>query len=367
MRIVPSLFSRYLAKNFVLSFIGTLLVLMAFILLFDVIELLRRSASRSYVTFGDVLELGLLKLPQMVPLILPFAVLISALIVFYRFSKSNELVIARAAGMSVWNFMMPVLVVVFLIGIINVTLFNPISAVMYKKYEFEEKSTFKKNTNLAWTERGLWIRERQGDRAFVMYARHVKQLSESLSLSDVFVLELDEKETLARQIEAEKGTLRKNMLVLLEPVVYEGEDKKEQLPFFTLPTEFDVDKILQTFDAPEEISFWKLPAFIKMLDSAGFFSSRYKMQFYSLLASVFSLLSMVFVASVFGMTPNQRQGGVLMKICGAFVCGFVLFFLSRLTTALGVSGSLPFFLAAFGPSIIVILLASTALLYQENG
>ena len=76
---------------------------------------------------------------------------------------------------------------------------------------------------------------------------------------------------------------------------------------------------------------------------------------------------MVFVASVFGMNPNQRQGGVLMKVCGAFVCGFVLFFLSRLTTALGVSGSLPFFLAAFGPSIIVILLASTTLLYQENG
>ena len=74
---VPPLLSRYISKNFFLSFLATLFVLMALILLFDTIELLRRSASKDYMTFADVLNLGLLKLPQMVPLILPFAILIA--------------------------------------------------------------------------------------------------------------------------------------------------------------------------------------------------------------------------------------------------------------------------------------------------
>ena len=367
MKIIPSLFSRYLARHFIFSFIATLMVLMGFILLFDVIELLRRSASRNYVTFGDILQLGLLKLPQMIPLLLPFAVLIAALIVLYRLSKNNELVIARAAGLSNWNFLFPIIAVVFAIGLINVTLFNPISAAMYKKYQLEEKTIFKKNANLAWTDKGLWLREKQDEHVFVMYAQHVKHMESTLFLTDVILLELGENETLVRQLEAPKGTLRSNLLVLLSPVSYEGEDKREQLPFFSLPTEFDIDRILQTFDVPEEISFWQLPEFIEMLDSAGFSTARYKMHFYGLLASVFYLISMALIASVFGMNPNQRQGGILIKICGAFLFGFILFFLSRLTTALGVSGSLPFFLAAFGPSIVAVLLALTILLYQENG
>ena len=144
---VPPLLSRYISKNFFLSFLATLFVLMALILLFDTIELLRRSASKDYMTFGDVLNLGLLKLPQMVPLILPFAILIASLVTFYRLSRSNELVIARSAGLSVWNFLMPVFLVVFLIGLINVTLFNPFATIMQQKFETVEGIKFQKNKN----------------------------------------------------------------------------------------------------------------------------------------------------------------------------------------------------------------------------
>jgi lipopolysaccharide export system permease protein len=72
---VPWMFSRYLAKNFLLTFLATLFSLVALILLFDVIELLRRASSRDYVTFWDVIRLGLFKMPQMLPLILPFTIL----------------------------------------------------------------------------------------------------------------------------------------------------------------------------------------------------------------------------------------------------------------------------------------------------
>ncbi len=364
---VPPLLSRYISKNFFLSFVATLFVLMALILLFDTIELLRRSASRDYMTFADVLNLGLLKLPQMVPLILPFAILIASLVTFYRLSRSNELVIARSAGLSVWNFLMPVFGVVFFIGVINVTLFNPFTTTMQKKFETVEGIKFKKNNNVSWTSKGLWLREKKGDEPIIIHADSVRQVDADLHLFGVSVLELTASEALKRQIEAPQGLLQNQTLKIASAVSFDAQGVKKEERNLFFPSDLDLEKIMQTFNEPESFSVWQLPGFISMLDDAGFSSVRHRMYFYSVLSSVFYLLAMVFIAAVFSLSPNQRSGNTLMKVTGSVLCGFVLFFLSRLTFAFGSSGALPVLLAAFGPSIVVIFVAATVLLHLEDG
>ncbi len=364
---LPPLLSRYISKNFFLAFVATLLVLMALILLFDTIELLRRSASKDYMTFGDVLNLGLLKLPQMVPLILPFSILIASLITFYKLSRTNELVIARSAGLSVWNFLMPVFIVVFLIGLFNVTLFNPFSTSMQQKFETVEGIKFKKNNNVSWTSKGLWLREKKGEEPVIIHADSVRQIGEDLHLYGVSVLELTATESLKRQIEAPEGLLKNNELTIYQGLSFNEVGEKIEVSNLVFPSDLSLEKIMQTFNEPESFSIWKLPGFIHMLDDAGFSSVRHRMYFYSLIASIFYLLAMVFIAAVFSLSPNQRSGNTLIKITGAVLSGFILFFLSRLTFAFGSSGSLPVILAAFGPSIVVIFVSATALLHLEDG
>lgn len=364
---VPPILSRYISKNFFLSFLGALFVLMALILLFDVIELLRRASSQEAMTFGDVVNLGLLKLPQMIPIILPFAVLIGALITFYRLSKSNELVIARSAGLSVWNFLMPVFIVTLLIGVVNVMAFNPFSASMRQKYAYMEGLKFDKQEGFSWSSRGLWLREKKGENPIIIHADSVRQENKDLILKDVTVLVLNSNETLLMQVEAPEGRLTGHTLIVSSGVSFNSEGQKHVSEAFSLPTELNLDKLMQTFDEPEEISFWELPAFIRLLDNSGFSSIRHRMHFYSLLASVLYLLAMVLIAAMFSLSPNQRQGGTLMKVSGAVLFGFLLFFLSKLTAALGSSGSLPVVLATFGPSVVMIFIAITVLLHLEDG
>ena len=364
---IPWLFSRYLAKKFLLTFFAVLFVLAALILLFDVIDLLRRASSRDYVGFLDVVRLGLFKVPQTLPLILPFTVLIASIITFLLLSKTHELVIARSAGLSVWNFLTPIFIVVGLIGVINITLVNPFATAMIRRYQYEEGETLRKKTGFSWNEKGLWLREKMGDTPIIIHADHVHQEGEDLKLSGVLVLNLNEDETLKGQIEAPRGLLSGNTLVVNDGVSYTPEGQREEGIQMHIPTELNLKKIIQTFDAPEEISFWKLPHFIKMLNDAGFSSLKHRMHFYSTLASIFYFIAMVFVAAMFTLSPNQRQGGILMKSANAVFFGFVLFFVSKLTSALGVSGNLPIFLAVFGPSIIMIFIAASVLLRNEDG
>ncbi len=364
---VFSLFNRYVARTFFLSFLATLFVLMALILLFDVIELLRRAASRDYMTFIDVLNLGLLKLPQMIPLILPFAVLIASLVSFYRLSKSNELVIARSTGLSVWNFLMPVFGVVFFIGMVNISIFNPFSSIMQQKFKTVEGIKYQKENNVSWSSKGLWLREKRGKEPIIIHADSVKQEGNSLRLRGISILELTETESLKRQIEAPEGLLDNNLLKIPKGVSFNSAGEKKIEKNLILPSDLNLEKIMQTFNDPESFSIWELPKFIHMLNNAGFSSVRHCMYFYSILASVFYLLAMVFIAAVFSLSPNQRSGNILMKITEAVLCGFILFFLSRLTFAFGSSGNLPVMLAAFGPSIVVIFVMATVLFHLEDG
>ena len=364
---VPWMFSRYLAKNFLLTFLATLFSLVALILLFDVIELLRRASSRDYVTFWDVIRLGLFKMPQMLPLILPFTILLASVITFLRLSKTHELVIARSAGLSVWNFLTPIFLSVLFIGIVNVALINPFSSAMIRRYQLEESETLRKKNGFSWTEKGLWLREKMADTPLVIHADNVRQDGKDLKLNGVLVLVLNDDETLQSQIEAPNGLLSGYTLVVNDGVSYAPDGTKKNNISLHIPTQLNLEKIIQTFEEPEEISVWKLPHFIRLLNNAGFSSLKHRMHFYSTLASVLYLLAMVFIAAMFTLSPNQRQGGILMKSAGAILFGFMLFFISKLTTALGMSGNLPVFLAVCGPSVIMIFVSASVLLHSEDG
>ncbi len=361
------LLSRYIARNFFIAFVASLSALMLLILLFDVIDLLRRAASREYATFGDVLSLAFLKLPQTLPLILPFAVLIGALITFYRLSRSNELVIVRSAGLSAWNFLMPVFIVVFLIGLFNVMLFNPFSTAMHKRYEIVEGIRFRKDKTISWSEQGLWLWDKKNGFPLIVHADAVKQQNQDLILSGVSVTELKSDETFGRQIESEKGSLKNGFLIIDKGVTFDYQGHQSFVENLTYPSDFDLDKIMRTFSEPETFSVWQIWGFIRMLDNSGFSSVRHRMHFYSVLASIFYLLAMVFIAAVFLLNPNQRSGHVLIRVSGAVLCGFLLFFLSKLVVAVGSSGSLPGILAGFGPSVVAISLCATVLLHLEDG
>ena len=73
--------------------------------LFDFIELLRRAATKPDVGFGLVLEIAALRLPYVAMEILPFAVLLGGILAFWRLTRSSELIVARAAGVSAWQFL----------------------------------------------------------------------------------------------------------------------------------------------------------------------------------------------------------------------------------------------------------------------
>ncbi len=360
---------KYILKHFALIFFATLFVLTAIILLFDTIELLRSASKRENIAFLDVGALALLKSPQMIHIILPFVVLISGIVFFFKFSGSSELIIMRAVGMSVWNFTLPILVFTLLIGVFDVTVFNPFAAMTAKQYErLEERVGMSSSHPFSWTEEGLWLREAHDDKTLVIRAERVRQDDNTVLLDHLSVFELSPDDMLTRQVEAPLGVLANGVLSMKEAFVIDPiKEDSYTLALEHIPTDFNLERILERFDEPETMSFWRFPRFIKFLKESGFATATHRMYWHGLIAFPLFLVAMLLISAVFALPPTSRQGRFLLRLMLAILCGFLLFFLSRVTNVLGLSQSLPMVLAAWGPALIAIPLCLSALLHLEDG
>ena len=360
---------RYILKHFAFIFFAVLFSLAAIVMLFDMVELLRIASKRENIAFLDVLALAFLKSPQMMHIILPFIVLLSGIIFFLKYSASLELTVMRAIGFSVWNFMVPILSFVLLVGIFDVTVFSPFSALTAKRYErLEERIGFTHSHPFSWSEKGLWLRDTQGIQTLVLRAARVRQEKEDVILDNLSVFELDKSGMLVRQIEADKGLLLKNVLTIpnafiIDPIIEDSYEKQVE----SLKTNISLERILERFDEPRTMSFWRFPRFIKFLKESGFSTMEHEMYFHELIAYPITLIAMIFIAAVFALPATMRQGKIMIRIILAVLAGFMLYFLGRLSNVAGLSQNLPYMLAAWGPALITIPLCISALLHLEDG
>jgi len=360
---------RYILKQFAFIFIATLFVLTAVVMLFDVIELLRNASKREGVSLWDIGILALLKAPQMIHIILPFVTLIAGLIFLFKFDKTSELVVMRAVGLSAWNFTMPLMLFIAVVGVFDVTLFNPVSAMTARRYErMEERVGMTHSTPFVWSSKGFWLRDIRPDKILVIRASRVRQSEKEVLLDNVSVFELDQDNHFLRQNEATLGSLKNGILTLKKPFVIDSvQEEGKEKPKALFETDLSLERILEKFDEPQTMSFWRFPQYIRFLKESGFTSVLHEMYWHELIAFPAILVAMILISIVFAVSPTNRQGKAFIRILMAILGGFFLYFLTRVTNVLGQSQSLPMVLAAWGPALIVIPLCLSALLHMEDG
>src|SRR3954469_21112200 len=152
--------SLYIVRQFALAVTSMLLALSGLVSMFDFIELLRRSASRPDVSFGLVAQIAALRLPYVSMQILPFAILLGGILCFWRLTRSSELIVARAAGVSAWEFLTAPTLCAFLFGVIATALLSPVSSVMLAKAEAMDNAYLRSGGGpLALNGGQLWLRQ----------------------------------------------------------------------------------------------------------------------------------------------------------------------------------------------------------------
>lgn len=364
---MSSILSFYIGRHFLVSFFGIFCLFLMIIFLFDAIELLRRSAQKPDVTFGMVIEMSLLKLPFMGQKTFPFAILFGGMSAFWRLTRSNELVVTRAAGVSAWQFMLPVLFLAFLLGAIQVSAISPLASSMLARYERLEATRLEGHTSfLSISNSGLWLRQADDRGQSVVHAKRVLQRDNGVELRGAIVFLYEGKDRFIRRLDAASAQLEDGFWHLKKTWMYEPETPPKYEEDFWLETDLTMNKIHDNFAPPETMSFWDLPEFIRTLETAGFSAVRHRLYWHTLLATPLLMCAMILIAATFTLRQTRR-GGTTFVIAGGVLTGFLLYFFSDIIFALGLSDSIPVLLAAWTPSGVATMLGAATLLHLEDG
>jgi lipopolysaccharide export system permease protein len=363
--------SGYIARLFAFWFVAVFAGIACIVYLLDSIELLRRS-QRVEAPVSVLLTLSALKLPQLLMELFPFVVLFAAMLCFWRLARSHELTVVRASGVSVWQFLAPIVLLALVIGSVRVGLINPLSAALYARHQTLEAEIFQGRTSqMAAAQNGFWLRQAGSEGNAVIHALRVA--AERMELFDVIIWTFErpqpdgeQTDRFTARIDARTARLEAGAWILTDAAVSLPDRPARTEPTYRLPTDMTAEQIQDAFAAPETISFWELPSFIRALESAGFSARRHLLHFHRLLASPLLLAAMILVAATVSLRPPRRGGALSMTVIG-IAAGFVLYFASNLVAALGLSRAIPIHLAAWAPASVMTLIGITLLLHQEDG
>ncbi len=358
-------FSAYVGRQFLFWFFSVSLILVTIILLFDIVELIRRTSGRHEATLGVAFVMAFLKTPSMIEKAVPFSMLFGSMFAFWRLNRSQELVVARASGVSVWQLLLPVILLAVLIGGFKIAVFNPLSAAMLLRYEqLEAKYIRGKSSLAAVSDEGLWLRQATEAGHYILHARRV--LPRQMRLSEVIVLMIEADDKFVGRIDAADARLRRGYWALTDARLTPSEGTPRSIPYHEIDTALTPENIQDSFAPPETLSFWALPRFISVLEKAGFSGLRHRLYWHSQLAVPVLLSAMVLLAATFSLRPARRGGAGLAVVCGVST-GFLLYFLSDVVSALGVSARVPVVLAAWSPAVVSCLLGTAILFHLEDG
>jgi lipopolysaccharide export system permease protein len=360
---IPFTLGRYFGMRFLVTVVAVFAGVILLVALLDSVELMRRTASNPNATALSVFKLSFFRVPIIAEQIMPFCALIGAMSCYLALSRRNELVVARAAGVSAWEFTAPAVIVAILLGVFATLVYNPVAAHLQersKRYEIEIFGA----REFGLQESGFWVRQRSVDGQSIINA--VSSREQGLRLNGVTIFTFDHDGRYRDRIEARTATLGDGVWHLSDARVYPGDAPPTIHDKYELKTNISREQVRETFATPETLTLWELPEYIRLAENAGLGAAAYRLQYQKLLSRPFLLASMVLLAAAFSLR-FARMGGVQKMVLGGVLSGFLLYVLSKITDDMSKTDLLSPVTAAWAPVLVGGLTGFLVLLYQEDG
>ncbi|MCW5680430.1 MAG: LPS export ABC transporter permease LptG [Xanthobacteraceae bacterium] len=362
------LLGRYFGRRFLMAVLVAFTTCMLLIAVVDFFELTRRVGDRPDSSVLQIAYLVLLRLPAFSEQMLPFAVLVGAMSAFLALSRRLEFVIARASGMSAWQFIGSAVAIAFFIGILATTVYNPLSATLKEHADNIEATLVTArsgNVPRATTRSNIWLRQRTPDGAEAIINAQAGT-RQGRSLTGLRIFTFDPSGEFAERIEAKTAELEDGFWRLTEVSIYSPTKSPQFLKTHNLPTSLTANQVRGSFANAASISFWELPLAIELVQAAGLTAANYRIQYQVLLARPLLLATMVIIAAAVSLRIF-RLGGVGKMVTGGVLAGFLLYVAVQLSEQLGEGGFLHPVVAGWLPIVCAALIGCSVLLNQEDG
>ncbi len=334
---------------------GTLMAVVVLVSLFSFVDFVDEAGDVGKAGYGllDAIYFVLLSMPRHIYDIFPTAVLLGSLMALGTLASNSELIVMRAAGISIGRIVRSVLqaglILVLLIAFVGEVLV-PISE---RKAQTVKATALKQKISLG-AQHGFWARD--GQRYI-----YVGRVYPDMQMGNLDIYELDEAQQLKRSTHAQSASYQNNIWylkqvrqsVLSETGVSSGVYKSLEWNNLLNPDIFNVVSV-----SPQNMSAMDLYRYSRYLQDNELDASHFKLAFWVKVVTPISSLVMLLIALPF-VFGSQRSGGAGQRVLIGLLLGIGFFMLNRILNHLGQLYGLPPFISAVTP----MLLAAVAGIY----
>lgn len=347
------LIDRYILKLFFSYFFGGLVVFITIFLAVDAMSLVIRFPEASGEAF---VRYYLFYTPQIVYLMVPVACLLGILFTLSSLNRSNELLALFACGTSLMRVCLPIFIGVGGLSLIFFTAADQLLPrfVQLKNYTYyHEIKKHPAQYSTVKTDR-IWYRSK--NMIFnIKTINKQKATAEGLTLyqfSDEW--QLSQMITAARvELLGQKWKLLNGSITLFtEDTSFPlTQDFKEKI----ISIDEELGDIQSSFNSIDVLSFKDLKRYIQKNKEAGLDTVSLEVVYHDKMASLIAAFVMVLLGIPFSVSSN-RSGGVMLNIGFCLLTVIIYWSLKNSSLALGHHGTLPPFVAAWGPNLLMTLI-----------
>lgn len=352
---------RYLAREFLRTFVFSLAVFLALSAIVDLFDRLSRFLDVSGMV---VIQYYFHRLPWFGFQVMPIAVLLAALFSLGRMTRSNELLAMKMGHLSSFRIVVPLLVLGLMVSLAAMILGESIIPRMNERaldayrVKVQKVSPFQRTRN-----NDIWYRAK-GNRFL-----HISLLDAASSIvRGLTLFELSPDFRLLRRIDAKEARwqdgrwwLRDGDISWTRP---DGTYQVDHFTHLTLNLEEKPTDLAQVVRESEEMTSPELREYIEKLAKTGVNSVRYQVDLAAKGSTAFTNLVMALIGIAFALRTGKR--GVMAWTGACVVVAVCYSILNSFSISLGRGGVLPPVVAAWLPNALFTVAGLSSVLTVKS-
>ena len=309
--------------------------------------------------------LSLLFVPSLIYNMFPFVILLSGIWFFLKIKKTDEIIALKVSGMSNFSIILVPSILSVILGIFFITLMNPVTAVLVKKYETIKSIYYEKEKDYlaAVTENGIWIKEKLNGKNYIIKSSHLK----NENLMNLTIYEFDNDNNFIKRIDADLAEISSVNWKIKNASVADNSGKTiiKNVDNVVYKSMYDIEKIRSLYSNLDTISFWNLENEIKLLEERGYSTNEMRAKRQRSLAFPFFLLSMLFLSGVFTLGLRVKENNWTYVFI-AIITSVLIFYFNDFSAALGKTGKLPIEISVWMPIAIIFIFGTVGLIHANQ-
>ena len=299
----------------------------------------------------QIVQHVVLEIPNILYLMFPMAALIGSILGLSVLARDSELIVMRAAGVSIMRIVASVLKVGAVLAVVALVMGEFVAPFTETK-ALQIKAESIQNNMRQENDFGVWLRD---ENTYV----NIGEVLPDSTLLRIKIFEFDANNYLRFLSFADEGEYRDGRWLLRglkRTQIDEVSSAADEVNSAYWSTAVNKD-ILNIFKVqPEQLSIWQLNRYISHLNSNRQDTTNFELTFWSKIVTPFATAVMLIMAVPF-VFQQVRSGGLGRSLFSGIMLGLGFFIVNKAFTYFVPLFSIPPFLGAILPTLIVFLLS----------